>query len=503
VSFVLNNPFAKLFYDKFQEEVLNRSTFYGEKETIQKLPFEAKFLERFNLFLKRCGQKQIDTSHHYISDKRLALFCSSLRFYMVRNIQNLPDVTTEFSRDKDLISLFDSSAQYLISRNRYCRMRGKRMPGLSDVYDYTVWNVKFRDNRGTTDLSPADRPAPQGRPALYIFDPNRCPQNETLAKKLFRHDMQDVFSGSKHENINTCFIHMPPSFPEDIATANILTTLRYPEEYNEADMAFAQEHWGNFLGKNLEYNEDNEIISGYRYENKDFIDGMKNLHIISYCASTADAHRCLKAFKNLAEQIYKPETVSQALKNVMLISYAMPPLEKNPDYSGAYFLSNDVNTPDNPEHVLMTNFPDLYPQISISKDDLQIADSKVTETAAGDFIIASPIPENAFQFNSKGWVVDKLKNKNTGSQHIILDKDLKSAKEAANLREKEWRDGHRLQNSTSANLGHINHIMFKTVLNNSLAGKRGAALFGEAATTNNKKRLSPLISYANRRKLKE
>lgn len=102
---MLNNPFAKLFYDKFQEEVLNQSTFYGDKETITHGPLENKFIERFNLFLKRCGQKTIDISHHCISDKKLARFCSSLRFYMIRNVQNLPDITSEFSRDKDLISL--------------------------------------------------------------------------------------------------------------------------------------------------------------------------------------------------------------------------------------------------------------------------------------------------------------------------------------------------------------------------------------------------------------
>ena len=45
--------------------------------------------------------------------------------------------------------------------------------------------------------------------------------------------------------------------------------------------------------------------------------------------------------------------------------------------------------------------------------------------------------------------------------------------------------------------------MFNTVVTNALAGKRGAALFGDAATTNMDKRLSPLISYANRQKLKE
>ena len=499
---MLNNPFAKLFYDKFQEEVLNQSTFYGSNETIDKTPLESKFIERFNLFLKRCGQQPVDTSHHYISDKKLAQFCSSLRFYMIRNVHKLPNVSSEFSHDKDLISLFDSSAQYLISRSRYHRLKGRRVQQLSDVYDYTTWKVRFQDTRGNVTLLPSKIPAKAATPALYIFDPNRCPPNETLAKKVFRHDMQDIFSGSKHEDLKTFFIHMPTNYPEEVAVANVLTSLRYPEEFNEADTCFAQTHWSNFLGKNIQYNEDNEIISGSRYPDKDFIENMKNLHIIGYCASTADAHRCLKAFKNLAEQIYEPETVTQAMKNVMLISYAMPPLEKNPDYSGVYFMSNDVNGADNPEHVMMTNFPELYSQISITKDDLKTIDSKVTETAAGDFIIASPMPETPFQFDKEGRLVDKLKDKNARPGRLTLDTHLPATKKI-DPRQKEWRDGHRLQNSTSANLGHINHIMFKTVVTNALAGKRGAALFGDAATTNMDKRLSPLISYANRQKLKE
>ncbi len=500
---MLNNPFAKLFYDKFQEEVLNQSTFYGDKETITHGPLENKFIERFNLFLKRCGQKTIDISHHCISDKKLARFCSSLRFYMIRNVQNLPDITSEFSRDKDLISLFDSSAQYLINRSRQYRLRGKRTQQLSDIYDYTVWKVKFQDDRGSTQMIPAKIPAKPTGTALFVFDPNRCPQNETLAGKVFHHDMQDAFSGSRHEEMKTFFVHMPPSYPEEIAAANVLTTIRYPDEYTEADMTFAREQWSNYLGRNLKYNEDNEIISGYRYEDNDFVEAMKGLKIFGYCAAAADAHRCLKALKNLAEQIYEPEVVSQAMKNVTLMAYALMPLEEKTDYQGIYFMSNDINDLSNPEHVMMTNFPELYPQIRISKADLQIADSKITETAAGDFIIVSPMPESSIQMDKNGRLVDKLKDKNSRPARLTLDMSLPAAKSAANPRKKEWRDGHRLQNSTSANLGSVNHIMFKTVFNNVLAGKTGADIFGKAATGNPNYILTPAIAYAHRRKLKE
>ena len=52
---------------------------------------------------------------------------------MIRNVHKLPNVSSEFSHDKDLISLFDSSAQYLISRSRYHRLKGRRVQQLSDV----------------------------------------------------------------------------------------------------------------------------------------------------------------------------------------------------------------------------------------------------------------------------------------------------------------------------------------------------------------------------------
>ena len=67
---------------------------------------------------------------------------------MIRNVHKLPNVSSEFSHDKDLISLFDSSAQYLISRSRYHRLKGRRVQQLSDVYDYTTWKVRFQDTRG-------------------------------------------------------------------------------------------------------------------------------------------------------------------------------------------------------------------------------------------------------------------------------------------------------------------------------------------------------------------
>ena len=77
---MLNNPFAKLFYDKFHEEVLNQSTFYGSNETIDKTPLESKFIERFNLFLKRCGQQPVDTSHHIFPTRNWHNFVPAFAF---------------------------------------------------------------------------------------------------------------------------------------------------------------------------------------------------------------------------------------------------------------------------------------------------------------------------------------------------------------------------------------------------------------------------------------
>ena len=499
-----NNPFAKLFADKFKSEVLNQSTFYGAKETIKKTALENKFMTRFNLFLERCGEKPIDTSHHFISDKKLAHFCSSLRFYMVRNIQDMPQVTSEFSRDKDLISLFDSAAQYLINRARQYRMRGCRVPELSDIYDYITWKVNIGNSAHQVKIIPSKIPAKPGKKNLFIFDPNRIPEKENLVEKLFHHDMQDMLTLAP-EDTKIFFTHMPTSYPEEIAVANVLTTLRYPQEYNEADMEFAKKNWSNFLGKKLEYNEDNEIISGYRYEDQDFINNLKDIKIFGYCAGMADAHRCLKAFKELALQIYDEKVVQQALKNIQVMGYAMGPLEKTSDYSAVYFMSNDVNDISKPEHVFKTNFPELYSQVHITKKDLETVDSKITETQDGNFIVASPMPENSFQIKANGEIIDKLKHKNASSPRLILDKDINKAKQIKeeNLHKKEWRDGHRLQNTTAANLGHPNHIMARTVFTNMLQDKTGAELFSHTYSTNSQYVLMPAISYAHRQKLKE
>lgn len=440
-----NNPFAKLFYDKFQEEVLNKCIYYGEKETIPLGRLEARFIDRFNIFLKRCGQQEVDVSHHKISDQKLASFCSSLRFYMIRNAQNIPNLTSEFSHDKDLISLFDSSAQYLI---------------------------------------------------------NRSPENERIVQKLFRHDMQDLFHGKRHEGLKAYFVHLPVSYPEEIAAANVLTTIRYPDQYTQADMTFAQQRWGNFLGKNLQYNEDDEIISGYRYEDEYFVENMKNLNIFGYCAAAMDAHRCLKAFKSLAEQIYEADTVKKGLKNVKMMAYAMAPLEKDSDYTGIYFISNDVSNPNNPEHVMLTNYPELYQVIHVTQQDLKNAVSKVTETPSGDLIIASPMPPNSFQIDKEGRLVDKLTDKNKVPGRISLQTSLTEAPKI-HARDKEWRDGHRLQNSTAANLGSTNHLMMKTVFTNMLGGKTAKALFDHTNTQMNEHVLSPALAYAHRHVLSQ
>lgn len=497
-----NNPFAKLFYDKFQEEVLNKCIYYGEKETIPLGRLEARFIDRFNIFLNRCGQQEVDVSHHKISDQKLASFCSSLRFYMIRNAQNMPNLTSEFSHDKDLISLFDSSAQYLINRSRYYRLQGKRVPQLSDIYDYSVWKVTFQDERSHVKIIPSKiAPRPDG-PTLFIFDPNRSPENERIVQKLFRHDMQDLFHGKKHEGLKTYFIHLPVSYPEEIAAANVLTTIRYPDQYTQADMTFAQQRWGNFLGKNLKYNEDDEIISGYRYEDPYFIENMKNLNIFGYCAAAMDAHRCLKAFKSLAEQIYEPDTVKKGLKNVKMMAYAMAPLEKDNDYTGIYFISNDVSNPNNPEHVMLTNYPELYQAIHVTQQDLKNAVSKVTETPSGDLIIASPMPPNSFQIDKEGCFVDKLTDKNKVPGRISLHTSLTEAPKI-HARDKEWRDGHRLQNSTAANLGSTNHLMMKTVFTNMLGGKTAKALFDHTDTQMNEHVLSPALAYAHRHVLSQ
>ena len=498
-----NNPFAKLFADKFQTEVLNKSTFYGDRETIKKTTLETKFMERFNLFLERCGEKPIDTSHHFITDRKLATFCSSLRFYMVHNIQDMPQVTTAYSRDKDLISLFDSAAQYLISRSRQYRLQGKKTQELSDIYDYITWKATPSKAPHKIKISSPTVPASPSQKNLFIFDPNRLPPKEIFAEKAFHHDMQDLLTNIPQDT-NIYFTHLPTTYPEEIAVANVITTLRYPEEYNEADTEFAKTHWSNFLGQKLQYNEDHEIISGYRYEDQDFINNMKNLKIFGYCASMADAHRCLKAFKNLAEQIYDTEVVQQAFKNIQVMSYAMGPLEKATDYSAVYFMSNDIKDITKPEHVFKMNFPDLYPTVHITPEDLKTVDSKITETQDGNFIVVSPMPENSFQINDHGEIVDKLKNRNI-TPRLSLNKDMTTAKrlKEENSHKKEWRDGHRLQNTTAANLGHPNHIMAKTVFNNMMQDKTGAELFSHTASTNNQYALMPAISYAHRQKLKD
>ena len=423
------NPFASLFYQVFMHN------FPEQPETVPSSPQENKFLFTLakhlnSLFEKAApaGEKplHINEKHHPADIKKLKNFALSLRAIMIAGSRYIPNIKSKDSISPEIIALFDNIGGLL----------AKTFPKYSTIYDYSAFQQKG------TALIPAQEASPRQK-NIFVFGVSRDDENNPQnAEKNLRHYLKDLLESPvlKQENMqiyNTCF---PTAYPEEIAVPEMLGTINSPELYNEADLIYVEKYWHQFLGKNLSFDEDGKITGGKPHSPEKFSENMKNMVILGYCAGAANAHRCLKAFKSLAQQLYTPEETAAALKNINFISYAFMPLEQNPDYHQTAILCNSKDE-NNPEATVRCNFPEIYEKVHLTGQD--IGKAKFTPHNGKDGILALELPAAPVIYDS---------------HHNKISKEIND------------RNGHRWQNVTAKNNRSPNFAAFQTIIRMAVNG---------------------------------
>lgn len=427
------NPFARIFYSSFIHKFpITSGNDKNNENSERDKKYISKFISHLNNFFEKNKTTDgkhlhIDENNHNLNKADIKYFAHSMCAIMISGSRYIPNISSKYTLDNNIITLFDNISDLICKNsNKY-----------DNIYDYCNFIVKGQNIIDAT-------PATTNKRNIFIFGVSRDDQHKKeTALDNYKHFMKDIANIEELNNENTEIYHtsFPTSYPEEIAIPEILGTVNNPEFYNEADNLYAQQYWHKFLGENIKFDEDGNIINGKKYSPEVFASNLKNLNILGYCAGAANAHRCLKAFKDLAEQLYSKDEVSNAMKNINFISFAFFPLEKQPDYTHTAIICNSKDET-NPETTIRCIYPELYEKYRIKPDD--IGKAKCSPYTEKDTILALELPKNP----------------------VIYDENNNPI-----LREINNRNGHRLQNITAYNSKSPNFRIFRTIVKLALTNK--------------------------------
>ncbi len=402
----MSNPYAKIFHDAFVNSFINEQ----HKQEGAVLPEKMQsFMRQFNAFLYKFDPKnyqKIETQGYKIEPKEFEDFVLSLRALMIAKSREIPVLSEKETRSADMVAFFDMV-------KNFCVQNSSKI--FSD-FDYDCF-VRDKDN----NLDFCDNLPDYNQKNVFFFGVNRsdCSKMDNV-NYFFHYATKDLFKQKEFLNISIYSVCMPITFPEEISASTILKTINQPQKFLDADRYFVEEYWSSFVGENLEFDEEGKVVGGKAYSPEKMEEKLKNLKIFSYCMGAANAHRCLNALKNVAYQLYDKTLVDHAWKNIDVVSYAFLLESEKVDYHNISLFCNDKN-PNNPETVLLTNFPTQYHNMHLLPEDKSAIQIQNKENCK---YIALELPKSVSVYNHSGQKVSRNINN---------------------------RNGHRLQNVTAKN----------------------------------------------------
>lgn len=365
---MLNNPFAPVFREAFFKDVCHDAIY--TPTTLNQVPERAKaFMAEVNRFLRSCGERPILYQLYRFNEHNLFEYALFLRGYM-RDAQGvLAHLSDKYACDADLVRLFKASSEYVVACNH--QLGDKR------VYDngvgYKLWQLDLRRGLENAAYTRAEGKACAGRHNLFVFMPFRIYDNEVhlrhwLYKNMRRTlDNKQVF-GSRAD-VYVCFYPIQKSRSANITS--VLSTLQAPCSYMEVqDMEFVRNNWSGFVAEKIEFGADGKVAAAQPYTPQKLRDNFRHITVFSYCAGTANAHRCLVALRDMAMQIYPKAAVDEAMKEVMVVSYGYLPMQAQTMYSGVHFFSNAVNDDNRREPFVNLNNHMLYEKTKCLNADM-------------------------------------------------------------------------------------------------------------------------------------
>ena len=347
--------------------------------------------------------------------------------------------------------MFKASGEYVVACNG--KVGDKRT--FDNNVDYKVWKADLSQGlQKATYRTFAKTPSAQ-RHNLFLFMPFRVQSTqEMLGKWLYTNMRQSLDDEIFKNQVDIDVIHYPIQKSRSSNITSVLKTLRFNDTFYEAeDMAFVKQQWLPFVAQNIELNK---VLSADKYSSEQLFNNFRSITIFSYCAGTANAHRCLNVLYDITRQIYGDKTAENAMHNVFVNSYGFLPVRQNLHYAGVHFYTNAINDDNRREPFVNLNNHTLYEKTKAV--DAQVPARLSLLPDGRNYILAMKLsPKIAFMQDSQ-----------------IME-----------LQDAEF--GHNMTNISTPNLydkDNYAYNTFKNILKNSSLGKRGADVLNLSKSTN-------------------
>ena len=437
-----NNPFAKVFAGAFYKDVLDGAIFTPTHHTEH--PERVKsFMRQLNRFIATAGETPIMYPKYAFDEHKLFEYALFLRGYMRDSQSVLAHLKQEYAVDNDLISLFNASSEYVMACNG--KIGDKRT--FDNNVGYKVWKTDLTSGLAEASYQPLEEKISAQRHNLFLFMPFRIKDTEEMVNKWILNTMRQSLDNPVYVNdVDVYAVHYPIQKSRSSNVTSVLKTLKMNESFYEPeDLEFVKNNWLQFIAADIELNSLNKVVSATPYSAEKLAENFRNITVFSYCAGTANAHRCLNVLYEITRQIYDQQTADNAISEVFVSSYGFLPVRDRLRYSGIHFYTNAVDDKNRREPFVNLNNHELYEKTKVSSDDMP---AKLSVLPDGrNYILAFKLADKIGFYQN-----DELEQ--------ITDGEF----------------GHNMANISTPNVYDRNnyaHNIFKTVLANSSVGMRG------------------------------
>lgn len=452
-----NNPLAKTIHKIFEKDIVksscqfeNYAQYKNSIESIKKFKRIKRFTTAINHLFYNNGLPCFNTDNLMIDEKKLINFALQISGYIRDDQVGLDKLKNSHAREEDIINLYKASANYTVActnqvqNNKYIFKHHK---------NYNFWKIENPQDLQNSAYSPIETQLDPQHKHLILSMPFHIKTNQTELQNWCYKYMHNIFEDAEifGSKVNVSLAHFPIEQPRGEKFALSLQTMNQNNDYyDRVDAKFVKDNLSSFIGKELRFDDQMNVIGGEKYSAQEFQENCRNLTILGYCAGTAHSHRWINTIEKVAKQLYTQEETAKAMSNIFVLSYAFLPFQKQNSYSGAHFMSNYANDSHRKEPFIKMFNPELYEQV------------KYTPTVSPARIVTMPDQRNFI-------IAHRLAEK------FNIIENNKKIVELANQE-----NGHHISLITTPNLtskDNFPYQQFRTILENASLGKRSTHIF--------------------------
>ncbi len=464
-----NNPLADVIHEMFECDVIRQSYFLPDENYKREERVE-KYLSEVNKFFYKSGLPTFDFSGLKIDENKLIYFGLQLNKYIRDAQKELSTLQRKHANDEDLISLYRASAKYAVSctgkvpNNKF---------NFTPYHPFYFWRVETPSDLLHSKYVKAEKPNPK-RKVLILSMPYNIKVNEQELQKWTYNNIHNLLDdksifGSK---VDVYVAHLSIEQPRSEKFYLALNTAKHNVDFiTPEDKTFVREHLLDYIGTDIKLDKNDQVIAGKPYTPEELKENMGNLNILTYCGGFYSAHRWINEMEKIASQLYNPQEVKKALSQIFFINYASLPLQPEPKYSGAYFMSNYAQDEGRKEPYLKMFRPQVYEQVKYKENKLP---AKVTVMPdKQSFVVAFKLAHDLSIIHNKEEI-----------RHIDNQEN-----------------GHYISFATAPNLASEDNFpynQFRTILENASLGKRGIHVF-DIRNTQNANQINNMIGVVSKR----